>query len=144
MEDIRHITLNMHTICFVSVVVAVVISKRLLLYPRDWINSLCLYLQLFVLSPVAPTLQSVLRGNSLCTSPHDDVIKWQYFPRYWPFVRGIHRSRWIPHTKASDAELWCFFDLRLNKRLNKQSRGWWFETLSRIFWRHRNAHRPSF
>ena len=24
-------------------------------------------------------------------------------PRYWPFVQGIHR------TKASDAELWCFF-----------------------------------
>ena len=22
---------------------------------------------------------------------HDDVIKWRYFPRYWPFVRGIHR-----------------------------------------------------
>ena len=22
----------------------------------------------------------------------DDVIKWKYFPRYWPFVRGIHRS----------------------------------------------------
>ena len=22
---------------------------------------------------------------------HDDVIKWKYFPRYWPFVRGIHR-----------------------------------------------------
>ena len=39
---------------------------------------------------------------------HDDVIKWKHFPRYWPFVRGIHRSRWIPHTKASDAELWCF------------------------------------
>ena len=29
------------------------------------------------------------------------------FPRNWPFVREIHRSRWIPHTKASDAELWC-------------------------------------
>ena len=39
---------------------------------------------------------------------HDDVIKWKHFPRYWPFVRGIHRSRWIPHTKTSDAELWCF------------------------------------
>ena len=26
------------------------------------------------------------------TSPHDDVIKWKHFPRYWPFVRGIHRS----------------------------------------------------
>ena len=23
---------------------------------------------------------------------HDDVIKWKYFPRYWTFVRGIHRS----------------------------------------------------
>ena len=23
---------------------------------------------------------------------HDDVIKWQHFPRNWPFVRGIHRS----------------------------------------------------
>ena len=22
---------------------------------------------------------------------HDDVIKWQHFPRYWPFVRGINR-----------------------------------------------------
>ena len=68
------------------------------------------------------------------------------------FVRGIHRSPvnsphkgpwhgalvflwnaplcgeftcywWIPHTKVRDTELWCFFDLRLNKRLSKQSRG---------------------
>ena len=23
---------------------------------------------------------------------YDDVIKWKPFPRYWPFVRGIHRS----------------------------------------------------
>ena len=23
---------------------------------------------------------------------YDDVIKWKHFPRYWPFVRGIHRS----------------------------------------------------
>ena len=32
-----------------------------------------------------------------------------------------------------------FFDLRLNKGLNKQSWGWWFETLSRSLWRHRNG-----
>ena len=31
-----------------------------------------------------------------------------------------------------------FFDLRLNKRLSKQSWGWWFETLLRPLWRHRN------
>ena len=23
---------------------------------------------------------------------HDDVIKWKFFSRYWPFVQGIHRS----------------------------------------------------
>ena len=22
---------------------------------------------------------------------HDNVIKWKHFPRYWPFLRGIHR-----------------------------------------------------
>ena len=42
--------------------------------------------------------------------------------------------RWIPRTKASDAELWC-----LNKRLSKQSWAWWLETLSRPLWRHRNG-----
>ena len=46
--------------------------------------------------------------------------------------------RWISHTKASDAELWCFFDLRLNKRLSKQPWGWWFETPAWSLWRHRN------
>ena len=25
-------------------------------------------------------------------STHDDLIKWKHFLRYWPFVRGIHRS----------------------------------------------------
>ena len=23
---------------------------------------------------------------------HDDVSKWKHFPRYWPFMLGIHRS----------------------------------------------------
>ena len=39
-----------------------------------------------------------------------------------------------PVTRSFDV----FFDLRPNKRLSKQWRGWWFETLSRPFWRHRN------
>ena len=34
-----------------------------------------------------------------------------------------------------------FFDLRLNKRLSKQSWGWWFETLSCPLWRHCNVSR---
>ena len=40
-----------------------------------------------------------------------------------------------PVTRSFDV----YFDLRLNKRLSKQSWGWWFETLSRSLWRHRNA-----
>ena len=48
-------------------------------------------------------------------------------------------TRWVPCTKASDAEFDVFFDLRLNKRLSKQSWCWWFETLSRSLWRHCNA-----
>ena len=50
---------------------------------------------------------------------------------------------WIPRTKASDAELWCFLDLRLNKRLGKQSWGWWFETLLRPLWRHSSVCRET-
>ena len=33
----------------------------------------------------------------------------------------------------------AFFDLRLNKRLSKQSWGWWFETQSHPLWRHSNV-----
>ena len=34
--------------------------------------------------------------SCICKQPapqkkHDDVIKWKHLPRYWPFVRGIHR-----------------------------------------------------
>ena len=28
---------------------------------------------------------------SLFLITHDDIIKWKHFPRYWPFLRGIHR-----------------------------------------------------
>ena len=71
-------------------------------------------------------LQHELENYSLNIN-HDYVIKWKHFPRNWAFVRGIHRSRWIPHTKASDASFEVFFDLRLNKRLSKQPWGWWSE-----------------
>ena len=40
-----------------------------------------------------------------------------------------------PVTRSLDV----FFDLCLNKRLNKQSRVWWFETPSSQLWRHCNG-----
>ena len=47
--------------------------------------------------------------------------------------------RWIPRTKASDAELWCFLWSASDKRLSKQSwGGLWFETPLRPLWHHRN------
>ena len=39
-----------------------------------------------------------------------------------------------PVTRSFDV----YFDLRPNERLSKQWWGWWFETLSRSLWRHRN------
>ena len=37
-------------------------------------------------------LGSHWRSYLLFPRPHDDVIKWKHFTRYWPFVRKIHRS----------------------------------------------------
>ena len=56
-----------------------------------------------------------------------------------PLWREFTGHRWIPLTKVSNAELWCFFDLCLNKRLSKHSWGWWFVTPSRRLWRHCNV-----
>ena len=33
-----------------------------------------------------------IEWNGMYTICHDDVNKWKYIPRNWPFVRGIHRS----------------------------------------------------
>ena len=96
----------------------------------------------------------------------DGVRSWERFPHYCFFGRGINRltvhswwrhqwkhfrvtgplwgeftgHRYISLTKASDAELWCFFYLCLNKRLSKQSRHRWFETSWCPLWHHCNAY----
>ena len=54
--------------------------------------------------------------------PFDDVIM---FPAQRPVTRSFN----------------VFFDLRLNKRLSKQSWGWWFQTLSGPLWPHCNEMR---
>ena len=47
--------------------------------------------------------------------------------------------RWIPAQGPVTRSFDVFLDLRLNKRLSKQSSGWWFETLSCSLWRHCNV-----
>ena len=54
-------------------------------------------------------------------SVHTIVLLWLFM--------SDRRSRW-----SFDV----FFDLRVNERLSKQSRGWWFETPSRSLWRQCN------
>ena len=71
---------------------------------------------------------------------YDDVIKWKHFPRYWPFVRGIHR--WP--VNSSHKGQWrraLMFSLicALNEQLSKQSWGWWLEMSLRLLWRHCNG-----
>ena len=42
----------------------------------------------------------------------------------------------FPAQKTVTRSFDVFFDLRPNKRLSKQWRGWWFETPSSLLWRH--------
>ena len=80
------------------------------------------------------------KGTAFYMCTEDAVIKWKHLPRYWPFVRGIHRSPVnSPHKGPLTRSFGVFFDLRLNKWLSKQSWGLWFETLSRPLWRHYDA-----
>ena len=83
-----------------------------------------------------------------CSCTHKLELSWypmmtsngNIFRVTGPLYREFIGHRWIRLTNASDAELWCFlWSLRVNKRLSKQSWGWWFETTSRSLWRHSNA-----
>ena len=60
-------------------------------------------------------LLAICAGNSLVTGE---------FPAQRPVMRSFD----------------VFFGLRLNKRLSKQSWGWWLETPSSPLWRHCNDH----
>ena len=57
-----------------------------LLFQLDWIEMLFGMIRLIHCS-----LLFVMPRHSY-RDMHDDVIEWKHFPRYWPFVRGIHRS----------------------------------------------------
>ena len=63
---------------------------------------------------VFSTLLALYAGNSLVTGE---------FPAQTPVTRSFD----------------VFFDLRLNKRLSKQSWGWWSQTPLRSLWRHCNV-----
>ena len=56
-----------------------------------------------VVSLCHPIMSHTIHRLNVCnmdTNPHDDVIKWQHFLHYWPFVREIHRSPVNSHHKG--------------------------------------------
>ena len=76
-----------------------------------------------------------------CSSPQSPHIAMYPCQPHWGWnmtssngnIFRVIDHLWIPRTNFD-----VFFDLRLNKRLSKQSWGWWFEKPSRPLWRNCN------
>ena len=69
---------------------------------------------------------------------NDDVIKRKYFPPYWPFVRGMHRSANSAHQgQWRGVLMFSLICVWTNGQVNKLRRRC-FETLLRSLWRHGN------
>ena len=73
-------------------------------------------------------------------SLHDDVIKCKHFSALLAICAANSPvTGEFPPQRPVTRSFNVFFALRLNKRLSKQSWGWWFETPSRPLWRHYNV-----
>ena len=64
-------------------------------------------------------------GTLSCYQIHDDVMKWKHFPRYWLFVRGIHRSPVnSPHKgQWRGALMFCLVCVWINGWINNREAG---------------------
>ena len=72
--------------------------------------------------------------------PHTEMVRLIkiHYHGYWKpgrLCRQVISTMWHGSTCLS-FDVFC--DLRPNKRLSKQSWGWWFETISCSLWRHCN------
>ena len=137
---------------------------RSLCLPNMKIVLHCIYcIVIFVLSfhsgtfgrNIMPNRRGCLATVIECITSEDKIylrqlrnIWWRHkmekeIPRNLPFVWEIDRP--MVNYPAQRPMTWSFavlFDLRLNKRLCKQSWGWWFETPSPRLWGHCNDRLP--
>ena len=73
--------------------------------------------------PYAHKMESLYHWDSMMMISNGNIF------RVTGLLCGEFTShRWIPLTKASDAELWYFFYLRLNQQLSKQWKRKWFHS----------------
>ena len=70
-----------------------------------------------------------LSGNNMMTSSNENIFA---------LLAICARNSPVPTQRPVTHSFDVNFDLRPNKRLSKQSWGWWFETPSCSLWRHRN------
>ena len=74
---------------------------------------------------------------------HDYVIKWTRFLRFCPLAGNLPVTGEYPSQRPVTLSFDIFYDLRLNKRLSKQSWGWLFETPLRPLWGDYNVWKKS-
>ena len=93
---------------------------------KCWPRSICQHMASLGHNMLIPSIT-----NAWWDMPHVHIMvtssNGNIFRVTGPLSKEFTGYRWIPNTKASDAEFDVFFDLHLNKRLSKQSWGWWFD-----------------
>ena len=83
----------------------------------------------------------VIHGNScIILYIHDDIMKWKHFPRYWPFVRRIHRSpvNFTHKGQLRGALMFSLICVWINSCVNNCEVGDW-RRQSRSLWSHCNV-----
>ena len=97
----------------------------------------CHYERLILIDGCQINMQSAKRYSHHVnlTRCLDDVIRWKNFRVTDPLWEESTGHRWIPLTKASDAELWCFLWSAPEQTVEQKSRRLWFDTPSSSLWR---------
>ena len=90
-----------------------------------------------------PVTRKMFPFDDIIMMKYYDFMKWKHFAYCWLLALCVGNSTVtgeFPFQRPVTRSFDVFFDLRLSKQLNKQSRRRWFETPSHSLWRHCNDH----
>ena len=96
-------------------------------------HKICVHVLVITSSLVLCSSDHVTSAHHMITSSNGNIFRVT-----GPLCGEVTGLRWIPPQRPATQSSNAFFDLRLNKRLKKQSRCRWFETPSHSSWRHCN------
>ena len=117
--------------------------------PADIVDLHSVYYRTYCTSGLTPLMLRSENSEKICSIPllHQQVINshdtdWVTMmmtsSNTGPLWGETTCHRWIPLTKASDAELWCFLWSAPEQTVEQRSRRWWFEMPSWSLWHHCN------